>query len=80
MLTIDKITKHIKSIEYTRMWTKTTICLITLNNWFEVVWSSACINPKDFDEGIWKTEAKWNALDKLLDLYWFLEHNYINNA
>ena len=75
MLTIDKITKHIRSIEFTRMWKKTTVCLITLDNWFEVVWSSACIDPKDFDDRFWQAEAKWIALDKLWELYWFLEHN-----
>lgn len=80
MLTIDKITRHIKSIECTRMWEKTTVCLITLDNWFEVVWSSACVDSKDFNEEIWQTEAKWNALDKLWELYWFLEHNNKNNG
>lgn len=74
MLNIDTITSHISKIEYVRMWKKTTVCCITLDNWFEVIWSSACIDEKDFDEEIWKSEARGMAIDKLWELYWFLLH------
>ena len=74
MLSIEDITKHITNQEFVRMWKKTTICLLTLDNWFEVVWSSACVNENEFDQSIWENEAKWEALDKLWELYWFAEH------
>lgn len=76
MLEIDDITKHIKDVQFTRMWKKTTICLITLDNGFEVVWSSACVDENNFDEVIWQNEAKWEAMDKLRELYWFAQHLY----
>lgn len=74
MLKIEEILAHIKKTEYIRMWEKTTICLLTLDNWYEVVWSSACIDPKDFDEKIGQHEAQAVAIDKMWELYWFLEH------
>lgn len=74
MLDIDTIMWHIVKEEFVRMWKKTTVCCITLDNWFEVIWSSACIDEKDFDEKIWQNEARGVAIDKLWELYGFAEH------
>lgn len=74
MLDIDTIMWHIVKEEFARMWKKTTVCCITLDNWFEVVWSSACVDEKDFNEKIWQNEARAVAIDKLWELYGFAEH------
>lgn len=74
MLTIKDLESHIKKVEYSYMWKKTVICLLTLDNGFEVVWSAACVKTKDYDERRWENISYENAVDKLWELYWFLEH------
>lgn len=74
MLTNEDLTKHIVKKEYAKMWEKTVICLLTLDNGFEVVWSTAPINKEDFSLEIGERYAYEKAVDKLWELYWFLEH------
>ena len=73
-MTKEWLENHIVSKETLKMWDKTTVCLITLDNGFEVVGTSHCINPSDFDLTIWEKVAYDNAVEKLWDLYWFLSH------
>ena len=65
---------HIVSKEFITLWKKTTICFLILDNWYEVVGTSACIDPDMFDKKIWESWAYDNALDKLEELYSFAEH------
>ena len=53
------------SSQYIVLGYKTTICLLTLANGFEIVGTAACVDPKDFDFNLGKTLAHNNALDKL---------------
>lgn len=62
----------IVSVEAWEAWKKTTICLVTLDNWYEVVWYSHCLNADDYDFEIGKEEAYKNACDKIWDVYAFL--------
>ena len=55
----------VKEVEYKTFGNKTTVCLITDVAGFEVVGSSACVNPKDFDIHIGMKWAYKDALDKL---------------
>ena len=45
-LTMEKIFDLIEKKEFFKLGQKTTVCLLTLKNWFEVVTSSACIKPE----------------------------------
>jgi hypothetical protein len=56
---------HVKSVEYIKIGRKTTVALITVKNGFEIVGSSACVNPDDFNEIIGQHYALVDALDKL---------------
>ena len=69
-----KVEQYIATKEFIELWKKTTICFLTLDNWFEVVGTSACVKKEDFDVQIWQQYAYQNALDKLEELYWFAEH------
>ncbi len=55
----------VKKAEFVKAGLKTTICLLTLMNGFEVVGTSACVNPADFDATIGKEYALKEALRKL---------------
>ena len=74
MLTKKDLIRHIVKHEYHDMGKKTTVCLLTLDNGFEVVGTSSCIDPKDYDQRTGAAIAYENAVEKLWELYWFLEH------
>ncbi len=74
MLTKKDLIRHIVKHEYRDMGKKTTICLLTLDNGFEVVGTSSCIDPKDYDQRTGAAIAYENAVEKLWELYGFLEH------
>lgn len=46
---------------------RTTVCLLTLKNGFEIVASSACIDPKNFNEETGKAISRELALQKLFE-------------
>lgn len=58
----------IEKVEYSKVWKKTTVCLLTTKSWFEIVTSSSCIDPEDYDEDIWAQIAYERAVDKLWEL------------
>lgn len=55
----------VSKVEFGKMGKKTTACLITLENGFEIVGTSACVRPEDFDPEIGKYYALVDALRKL---------------
>jgi len=64
----------INSINFLRIGRKTTICLMTLNNGFEIVGSSACVNPDDYEYNQGCNLAKKNAMQKLEIILAYYEH------
>lgn len=44
---------------------KTTVCLLTLSNGFEIIGTSACVDPKNFDATIGKEYALKSAIEEL---------------
>lgn len=74
VLTLEDLEKHISSIEFSKLWKKTTVCLLTLDNGFEIVTSSSCIDPENYDHYTWEDICKQKAIDKLRELYGFMEH------
>lgn len=80
MITRSELEERIVSTEYCKLWEKTTVCLLTLDNGFEVVGTSACVDAIDFDISIWEKYAYEKAFDKLWELYGFLQHNERHSA
>lgn len=70
-LTDEAINALIEKVEYSKIWQKTTICLLTTKSWFEIVTSSSCIDPEDYNEEIWAQIAYERAIDKLRELEWY---------
>ena len=64
-VTPEDVKNSIKSEEYMFLGEKTTVCLLTLINGFEVVGSSAPVNPKLFNKETGKIYAKEKAIDQV---------------
>jgi hypothetical protein len=60
--------EHVEQNKYNRMGEKTSVVLLTLKNGFEVVGTSACVNPADFDYGLGHHYALIDALHKVDEL------------
>ena len=67
IVTSKRISKVIDQIEYFNNG-KTTICIVTLINGFQVVGTSACVDKTNFDEEIGKEFALKQALNKIEEL------------
>lgn len=61
------LNNYIEKIEYHHIGKKTTICLITLTNGFEIVSSSACLNDVTYKQEVGEAVAKELALQKLYE-------------
>lgn len=59
------LAEWVTNVEMKVMGVKTTICMITLHNGFEIVGTSACVNPADFDAVIGQACALEDALSDL---------------
>lgn len=57
---------------------KTTIVLLTLKNGFEIVGSSACVDPKDYKFKVGEYYALVDALNKLSEYVGFMKQQYIS--
>ena len=67
-ITEQSLKELVKGEEYIRVGKKTTICCLTLKNGFEVIGTSACVHPANFDARIGNTLAYENAFNKLWEL------------
>lgn len=61
---MKKITDLIKDKTFMRIGKKTTICMLTLDNGFEIIGTSACVDPNNFDYSIGKSSAEEDAMYK----------------
>jgi hypothetical protein len=57
---------------FVRFFDKTVVCCIKLKNGFEVIGSSACVDPKNFKIEIGEKVAFENAVSKLWELEGYL--------
>lgn len=67
-LTEADILDSIESEEVHSIGKKTTVVVLTLKNGFEVVGTSACVDPANYDEKIGAEYARKRALDKVWEL------------
>lgn len=64
MITKEFLESLIEDKKFILDWTF-TVCIITLKNWFKVVWTSALLKQEDFDKEIWEQIAYEEAFEKL---------------
>ena len=57
--------KMIDTIEYVKVGVKTTVCVLTVKGGFEIVGTSACVDPKAFVKEEGESWARKGAMDKL---------------
>lgn len=67
-ITPDHIESLIASEKFERVGIKTTLCLLTLINGFEIVGTSGIVNPAKYDATIGNSIAKENAIEKIWEL------------
>lgn len=68
-VTIEKIENTILKEDYIKVGLKTVISVLTLKNGFEIIGTSACVDPNNFDFEIGKKYAREKAIDQI----WMLE-------
>jgi len=66
--------------EFARIGEKTTICCLTLDNGFEVIGSSACVDPADFDVEAGRTWARKVAMDRLEEFEGFVRQQELQEG
>lgn len=67
----DQLKELIEKHQFLKVGKKTTICLLTLRNGFEIVATSSCINPEDYDQEIGQRISYRKALERLSDIQWY---------
>ena len=70
-LSPEYVDAQIYKKEFVKVWEKTTVCLLTLNNWFEIVGLSHVFNKDNFNEEIWQEEAYKDAYNKAVEFIAF---------
>lgn len=64
-VTEQVIDDMIAKTEFHKLGRKTTVCLLTLENGFEVVGSAACVNPEEYDREVGERLALEDARDEV---------------
>lgn len=67
-LTKEFLESQIASEEYQTVGNKTTVCVLTLKNGFELTGTSSPVDPKDYDLQKGKEPARRRAFEKLWEL------------
>ena len=67
-ITQQDVENSITKEEYMKMGRKTTICLLTLKNGYELTGVSGCVDPANFDIELGKKYSRENAVNKIWQL------------
>ena len=67
-VTPEDIDAAIASEEFSKVGQKTTVCVLTLRNGFEVIGTSSCVDPASYNQEIGNKFAKQRAMDKVWEL------------
>lgn len=70
-LSPEYVDAQIYKKEFVKVWEKTTVCLLTLNNWFEIVGLSHVFNKDNYNEEIWQQAAYDDAYNKAVEFIAF---------
>lgn len=70
----EEIESMIESKEFIKLWVKTTVCLVTLKNGFEIVTYSSCIVPENYNQEIWEHLSYKKAIDRIRELEGYNAH------
>lgn len=71
-LTEEYIESQIERTEAVKVGQKTTVVVLTLKNGFEVIGTSACIDPAEYNMEVGTTYARKRAVEKVWELEGYL--------
>jgi hypothetical protein len=71
----DFLEQYITKKQFTIMGEKTTVCCITVYNGHEIIGTSACLDPKDFNADIGELLSYERALEEMNKFFGFLEQD-----
>lgn len=71
-LTLEDIKAKVAFVKFTRIGLKTSICLITTINGFEIVGTSSCVDVANFDLVVGENLAYDDAINKLWEVEGYL--------
>lgn len=71
-VTIEQINSLIEKEEYIKVGVKTVVAVLTLKNGFEIIGTSACVDPSNFNLEIGSKYARERAIDKIWELEGYL--------
>lgn len=71
----EYLEQYIVKKEFVRIGQKTTICLLTIYNGFEIVGSSACLDKTKLNKELSELKAYENALQEFDKQFAFLEQD-----
>lgn len=77
-ITTEDIEKVILKENDAKLGEKTTVVVLTLKNGFEVVGTSACVDPTNYDHEIGKKYARQRAVDKIWELEGYRLQNQLS--
>lgn len=79
-LTIEEVEAAISTVEFLKVGKKTTVCIMTLHNGFEIIASSSCVAPENYEQNIGEAIARERATEKIWELLGFsLQQNLYDN-
>jgi len=68
-VTLNDILDRVKDVKYVVLDdTTTTICIVTMQNGYTVLGSSACVDPKQFNKALGEQYSYADAIDKVWPL------------
>lgn len=70
-LTIEEVEAAISTVEFVKLGKKTTVCVMTLHNGFEIIASSSCVSPELYSQEIGEAIARERATEKIWELLGF---------
>lgn len=78
-ITIEDVNNAILKEEYITLGVKTAVCILTLKNGFEIIGTSAAVDPNNYSLEVGKPYAKSKALDKVWELEGYLLQSKLND-
>lgn len=81
-VTQERIEQLLKAadVEYTTIGDKTTLVRVVLENGYELIETSSCVDPANYDEEIGRDCAMSRIIDKLWELEGYVLANELHRA
>jgi len=79
-ITAEDVEDQIADVQFTKMGKKTTICLITLKNGYEIIGTSGCVDSANYSQQIGEEVALSRARNKIWELEGYILQETISGT